>query len=209
LPILTVYKYIIWFGLPQYNVKKASLAQKLCDNCPSNNVKNLLSKIKQRAQTAESQCGLSVPLCPEFSAATQSASQFSLHPTPMTATRSKKPVAACPADATGVISPIRSSSHGRRDDRCRPYAFAFDAFYTFMVNSSSSSTGSRKRMPPELCLLFRIAYPHSKDIIRRYCCVVRPLIIKMQDLAIENHKLIELRDFLLPALMNGQAFVDV
>ena len=96
----------------------------------------------------------------------------------------------------------------RRDDNEYLYGILnSDAFYTYMVNSSSSSTGSRKRMSPELCLMFKIARPPCGDIIQMYCNMVRPLLNQFNNLVTENYKLVELRDFLLPALMNGQATV--
>lgn len=44
-----------------------------------------------------------------------------------------------------------------------------DSFYTFMVNSSSSSTGSRKRMQPDLCNNYKLAYPRDNRVIQMYC----------------------------------------
>jgi len=82
-----------------------------------------------------------------------------------------------------------------------------DAFYTFMVNNSSSSTGSRKRMSPELCPLFKMAYPANDDLINRFCAIVKPLLRNMLAISNENSKLVNLRDYLLPVLMNGQATV--
>ncbi len=81
------------------------------------------------------------------------------------------------------------------------------AFYTYMVQSSSSSTGSRKRMEPELCLKFEIAYPQESRIINEYTRIVSPLLQHVQETKEENQQLKSLRDFLLPMLMNGQVKV--
>ena len=80
-------------------------------------------------------------------------------------------------------------------------------FYTFMVNSSSSSTGSRKRMQPDLCLDFMIPYPDDDRIIHSYCSITNPVLQKVSESLKENQQLASLRDFLLPMLMNGQVKV--
>lgn len=82
-----------------------------------------------------------------------------------------------------------------------------DAFYTYMVNSSSSSTGSRKRMQPELCGIFKIAYPEDDSIIRKFGSTVNAMLLKTAAIYKENQELASLLDFLLPMLMNGQVEV--
>ena len=82
-----------------------------------------------------------------------------------------------------------------------------EQFYTFMVNSSSSSTGSRKRMQPDLCLDFMIPYPDDDRIIHSYCSITNPVLQKVSESLKENQQLASLRDFLLPMLMNGQVKV--
>lgn len=82
--------------------------------------------------------------------------------------------------------------------------FNSDAFYTFMVNSSSSSTGSRKRMPPEMCPRFKIPYPKNGSVVIQYCNAVKPMLDRANSMYSENQELASLRDFLLPLLMNGQ-----
>lgn len=79
-----------------------------------------------------------------------------------------------------------------------------DAFHTYMVQCSSSSTGSRTRIDPELCLRFTFASPKDNALIKRYCKTVAPMLAKIEELKDENQHLTSLRDFLLPLLMNGQ-----
>lgn len=83
-----------------------------------------------------------------------------------------------------------------------------DAFYTFMVNSSSSSTGSRKRMPPEMCPRFKIPYPKNGSVVTQYCNAVKPMLDRANSMYSENQELASLRDFLLPLLMNGQVVIN-
>lgn len=86
--------------------------------------------------------------------------------------------------------------------------FNSDAFYTFMVNSSSSSTGSRKRMPPEMCPRFKIPYPKNGSVVAQYCNAVKPMLDRANSMYSENQELACLRDFLLPLLMNGQVVIN-
>ena len=79
-----------------------------------------------------------------------------------------------------------------------------DSFYKFMVQSSSSSTGSRKRMQPELMKSFTLCYPSDEKIIYKYCKAVKDMFEKIIEGKKENQELASLRDFLLPLLMNGQ-----
>ena len=79
-----------------------------------------------------------------------------------------------------------------------------DSFYKFMVQSSSSSTGSRKRIQPELMKSFILCYPSDEKIIYKYCKAVKDMLEKIIEGKKENQELASLRDFLLPLLMNGQ-----
>lgn len=82
-----------------------------------------------------------------------------------------------------------------------------DTFQKYMVQASSSSTGSRKRMQPELCGKFLFASPTNNDIFLNFSALVDPMLATIKNARIENNDLIQLRDFLLPMLMNGQVKV--
>lgn len=79
-----------------------------------------------------------------------------------------------------------------------------DSFQQYMMQCSSSSTGSRKRMQPELCGDFTIAYPKDKKIIEKFSRFIDRILSKKANCSVENQQLTSLRDFLLPLLMNGQ-----
>ena len=89
----------------------------------------------------------------------------------------------------------------------REYLYALlnsDEFYTYMVNSSSSSTGSRKRMDPELCKIFSFCSPSDDALLMQFCEKIRPFVTQMLSVIKQNNELRELRDFLLPLAINGQ-----
>lgn len=98
-----------------------------------------------------------------------------------------------------------------KEDCLRPYCFALvnsDGFYQHMVSKAISSTGSRKRIQPDVSLMYQFAAPNNNSLLsafsKRYC----PIMDKLKLLRSENQELIKLRDWLLPMLMNGQARVE-
>lgn len=85
--------------------------------------------------------------------------------------------------------------------------FNSDAFSKFLIQCSSSSTGSRKRMDPALSKEFLLAYPSEEKIIEEFDKVATNILSKIVTCREENQQLSSLRDFLLPMLMNGQVKV--
>ena len=79
-----------------------------------------------------------------------------------------------------------------------------DAFYTHSVQRATSSTGSRKRIQPEVSASFKFAYPNDESIINAFCDLCTPILKKKKDLLKENQDLRALKDWLLPFIMNGQ-----
>ena len=79
-----------------------------------------------------------------------------------------------------------------------------DAFQQFMMQSSSSSTGSRKRMQPELCGNFTLAFPADDSLVKMFSGKIAHILNMLTTISEENRYLSSLRDFLLPMLMNGQ-----
>ena len=78
-----------------------------------------------------------------------------------------------------------------------------DAFQSYMIQQSSSSTGSRKRVQPSNCMNYSFAVAND-ELCDKYSRVYHPIFEKRKRMIIENKKLASLRDFLLPMLMNGQ-----
>ena len=81
------------------------------------------------------------------------------------------------------------------------------AFHKYMIQCSSSSTGSRKRMPPELCLTYNVILP-PMNIMKAYSNKIKSVLKYMSDLLYENASLKTTRNQLLPLLMSGQAAVE-
>lgn len=81
------------------------------------------------------------------------------------------------------------------------------SFYSHMVLKAISSTGSRSRVDPDIAVSYTLARPNY-ELISRFGDTVMPLYTRMQQLEVENHELAELRDWLLPMLMNGQITIE-
>ncbi len=83
-----------------------------------------------------------------------------------------------------------------------------DVYQTFMMQASSSSTGSRKRLQPEMACNFITPLPLNNKLLENYSKIVNPMLEKIKELTTENKELSSLRDFLLPLLMNGQVTIE-
>lgn len=92
----------------------------------------------------------------------------------------------------------------------RPYCYAVlnsDAFYAHMSGKAIASTGSRKRIQPDVSASFELPIP-DVSTMRAFVEIYGPIIEKQKALYKENRELTKLRDWLLPMLMNGQATVE-
>lgn len=92
----------------------------------------------------------------------------------------------------------------------RPFCYAVlnsDAFYAHMIGKATASTGSRKRIQPDVSASFELAIP-DEETMRAFVELYAPIMKKQKALYKENRELAELRDWLLPMLMNGQATVE-
>lgn len=92
----------------------------------------------------------------------------------------------------------------------RPFCYAVlnsEAFYAHMVGKATASTGSRKRIQPDVSASFELAIPDEKTM-RAFVEQYAPIMEKQKALYKENCELTKLRDWLLPVLMNGQATVE-
>ncbi|MFC3815221.1 restriction endonuclease subunit S [Lysobacter sp. GCM10012299] len=94
----------------------------------------------------------------------------------------------------------------------RPNMNAISSEYLLMLLSSSemraftknSSAGSiHKGIRHAVLKSFKLPYP-GKKLVDDWSTVLRPLLRKANDLDVENRTLTQLRDWLLPLLMNGQ-----
>ena len=81
------------------------------------------------------------------------------------------------------------------------------AYHKYMIQCSSSSTGSRKRMPPELCLTYNVILP-PESIMNLFSNKLRAVLKHMSETLYENETLRATRTHLLPLLMSGQATIS-
>lgn len=83
------------------------------------------------------------------------------------------------------------------------YLLAYsDQFITYCMQSATGTSNSHKRVRPEVMMEFKQAF--NKDIVDKFSVKVEPLIKKMILIQRENSKLLDIRNWLLPMLMNGQ-----
>ncbi|MSS00608.1 restriction endonuclease subunit S [Floccifex porci] len=81
-----------------------------------------------------------------------------------------------------------------------------DTFSNFMCSHVTGSTGSRQRTTPKDTLFFEVIIPTEEEL-NTFQSTVAPIYAQMRFIAIENSKLKEIRDILLPKLMSGE--IDV
>lgn len=81
------------------------------------------------------------------------------------------------------------------------------SFSDFMCSHATGSTGSRQRTTPSDTLSFEFVLP-SKEELHSFQALVSPMYAQMRINAIENDKLKQLRDSLLPKLMSGEISLE-
>lgn len=81
-----------------------------------------------------------------------------------------------------------------------------NSFSDFMCSHVTGSTGSRQRTIPSDTLSYKVILP-SEDELIRFQSLVSPIYSRIRNNAIENDRLKQLRNSLLPKLMSGE--IDV
>jgi type I restriction enzyme S subunit len=86
------------------------------------------------------------------------------------------------------------------------YMIARDAsFRTYCTQSATGTSNSHKRVNPTVMMNYQIVF--KKDVAEAFGRILGPTIKTYAKNKIENNTLAELRDWLLPMLMNGQVRV--
>lgn len=80
-------------------------------------------------------------------------------------------------------------------------------FSAFLCSHTTGSTNSRQRVTPSITLNYDIVLPDD-ETIRSFCSIVSPMYETIENNIIENQKLAETRDKLLPKLMSGELDVS-
>ncbi len=82
-----------------------------------------------------------------------------------------------------------------------------DNFYSYCVKNATGSSGSHNRINHEIMGAYKIPYNHSTYEL--FKSRISDIIQKRNHIIKENQKLISIKDFLLPMLMNGQISIIV
>ena len=81
-----------------------------------------------------------------------------------------------------------------------------DNFYLYCVKNATGSSGSHNRINPEIMGAYKI--PYNQSVYELFKSRINNIIQKRNLIIKENQKLICIRDFLLPMLMNGQIKIN-
>lgn len=95
-----------------------------------------------------------------------------------------------------------------KDEINKPFNYGVadsEAFQIYMRQRSSSSTGSRKRLDPKEILKFKLAMPLDNVLLNKFNKLAGDCLAMIKESRKGIHDLTQLREFLLPLLMNGRA----
>lgn len=84
-----------------------------------------------------------------------------------------------------------------------------ERFLSFLINHATGSTGSRQRVKPLDTLSYKFAKPMDIELLIKYSKITKELYEIIDDKILENQKIIQLRDTLLPKLMSGEIRVPL
>lgn len=79
-----------------------------------------------------------------------------------------------------------------KDITLRPICYAIansDGFYNHMVSKATSSTGSRKRIQPDVSIKYSLAFPLDRFVVDRFCSHYGPIMEKIKKTKLENYEL--------------------
>ena len=82
-----------------------------------------------------------------------------------------------------------------------------DIFSEFMCSHVTGSTGSRQRTTPSETLKFKFKIPKTDDLLK-FNSIVSPIYKQIMNNAIQNDRLKNIRDTLLPKLINGEIDIN-
>jgi type I restriction enzyme, S subunit len=91
------------------------------------------------------------------------------------------------------------------DKNIKNFLFMVATGEHFIAHCTQSATGtsnSHKRVNPTVMMRYKI--PYNADLIQKYGSTIDPILKDIVSKRIENQHLTDLRDWLLPMLMNGQ-----
>ena len=80
-------------------------------------------------------------------------------------------------------------------------------FSAFLCSHTTGSTNSRQRATPSVTLSYSVPIPPD-DVIDKFCSIVSPMYDLIGANTLENQKLANTRDSILPKLMSGELDVS-
>jgi type I restriction enzyme S subunit len=90
--------------------------------------------------------------------------------------------------------------------KCYLYQIAIHPhFIAYSTQNATGTSNSHKRVNPQVMMKYKI--PFDEDLAIKFSIMVSPFVEQMLNNQKQNQKLSELRDWLLPMLMNGQVRV--
>lgn len=90
--------------------------------------------------------------------------------------------------------------------KCYLYQIAIHPhFIAYSTQNATGTSNSHKRVNPKVMMQYKVAF--DEDLAISFSEKIKPFIEQMQNNQKQNQKLSELRDWLLPMLMNGQVTV--
>jgi type I restriction enzyme S subunit len=91
--------------------------------------------------------------------------------------------------------------------KCYLYQIAIHPhFIAYSTQNATGTSNSHKRVNPKVMMKYKVAF--NEEFAISYSKRMRQFIQQMQNNQKQNQKLSELRDWLLPMLMNGQVRVS-
>lgn len=86
------------------------------------------------------------------------------------------------------------------------YSVKTDSFISYCTKGSTGTSHSQRRVSPEIIKAYKV--PYNKDVMAKYSAITTPALHEKNEKLEQIRQLTQLRDSLLPMLMNGQVTIE-